>query len=81
MFLKIQSDVTFKGISSNNYHTMGLDTGGNIWSTGCNEHGELGLNDNIDCYVLTKIPNLSANNLFGKNRITGGKIKGAHTVK
>ena len=54
---KINVDTLFKSVSSGFGHTVALDIEGSLWS--CvppNFRGQLGLNHNNNCNILTKIP-------------------------
>ena len=43
---KMESNQRFVAISCGDYHTIGLDDQGNLYSCGDNSYGQLGLGDN-----------------------------------
>jgi len=52
--------ITAVDVSAGGYHTLILDTEGNVWAFGNNDHGQLGLGDTIIRYIPVKVPNLKA---------------------
>ena len=59
---------------------MALDIEGNIWGTGCNSNGQLGLNDNTNRNTFTIIPHITADSLCNQPRLIKTKVKGGHTL-
>jgi alpha-tubulin suppressor-like RCC1 family protein len=43
----------------------------NIWVCGNNKHGQLGLGDNVNRKILTKIPNIKAKEIFCGYNVVG----------
>ena len=50
--------IQFQSISAGSDHSMLLDTDGFVYTFGCNVWGQLGLGDNKNRFIATKIPNL-----------------------
>ena len=56
IFTEGPCNIIFMSISVSYYHTIGIDIEGNLWSTGQNDYGQLGLNDIQSRSVFTKVP-------------------------
>jgi alpha-tubulin suppressor-like RCC1 family protein len=55
---KIDTLPAIKAVAARNNHSLFLDNEGNVWATGCNNYGRLGLGDNTVRTVPTKIDNM-----------------------
>jgi alpha-tubulin suppressor-like RCC1 family protein len=53
----------FKNIFAGGYHTMAIDFNNEVWVCGSNADGQLGLGDNKNRSIPTKIPNFKANEI------------------
>lgn len=52
---KVGDSTNFEFIGCGNYFSIAVDTNGNVWSAGYNNIGQLGLGDNENREVFTKI--------------------------
>jgi len=49
-------------VSCGNFHSLFLDTEGNVWSSGLNNYGQLGLGNSSQTYsILKKIKGITCN--------------------
>ena len=53
-------NIKAKQVSAGYFHTVIIDLRGNVWVSGLNMDGQLGLGDNNDRRELTQIPNIKA---------------------
>jgi alpha-tubulin suppressor-like RCC1 family protein len=46
-------------VAAGGYHSLALDSSGNVWATGLNDHGQLGLGDTDNLNTWTQVTALS----------------------
>lgn len=46
-FVQVANGTKFKEISCGQYHSLAIDTNGNLWAFGYNDHGQIGDNTNV----------------------------------
>lgn len=73
-------DTCFIEVSSGYLSTMALDIEGSLWTCGDNLYGELGLSDNINRNVLTKVHNLTVDVLWNQQKQPKRRIKSAASM-
>ena len=58
-FTKVDFKTSFQSVHCGMGYTIALDVDGNVWSTGNNRNGELGLGDENDRMFFTKTNNIN----------------------
>jgi hypothetical protein len=58
-FTQITTLSSIRTVAAGGYHSLALDSSGNVWATGLNDHGQLGLGDTDNLNTWTQVTALS----------------------